>query len=158
MNARPLLLALPLALWACQDGLYPIAPDVPHRVTVGSPDPAASTAPVQRGPYGGQLVKAGQHYLEFVGFTPPKGQYTLYLFPWDASMNPVMRNANRAEALLKLTSGKQIPLTAATNQDDGSLFFYAFPEASFETQSATLQAEVTLGTTALTAAFSHPNP
>lgn len=157
MNARPLLLLIPLALWACQDALYPVAPDVPERVTIGSPDPGSSTSPVQRGPYGGQLVASGNHYLEFVGFTPAGGDYTLYLFPWDASMNPVFRPSGKVEAKFKVSNGKEMALSVGTNNEDGSLFFYAFPEATFKNQSATIQAEVTLGTTPLTGSFVHPD-
>ena len=157
MNARPLLFLLPLALWACQDTLYPIAPDPPTRVTVGSPDPTSSTAPTQRGPYGGQLVQSGPYYLEFVSHTPTKGQYTLYLFPWDASMKPVFSSASTAAAKLKLSSGKEIPMTATAHPDDASLFFYAFPEAAFKNQSVTLQAEVTLGASQLSGSFVHPD-
>jgi len=157
MNAKALLFLLPLALWACQDTLFPVAPDVPERVTVGSPDPSSSAAPKARGPYGGQLVQAGQHHLEFVGFTPAKGSYTLYVFPWDSAMNPVFRTAASSQAKLKASTGTEFTLTPATNPDDGSLFFYAFPEPAFETQSATLQAEVTLGTTLLKATFTHPD-
>lgn len=157
MNAKALLFLLPLALWACQDGLFPVAPDVPERVTVGSPDPSSSTAPIARGPYGGQLVQSGQHYLEFVGFTPARGSYTLYVFPWDSTQNPIFRAASSSQAKMKVSSGAEITLTAATNPDDGSLFFYAFPEASFENQTATLQVEVTLGVTLLKASFTHPD-
>ena len=156
MKMHPILLLLPLALWACQDTLYPIAPAVPERQTVGSPDPGGGET-VQRGPYGGRMVKAGTHYLEFVGFTPANGSYTLYLFPWDASVNPIPRTADQAEAKLTLSSGKTIAMSAATNSDDGSLFFYAFPEASFQTQTTTVQADVTLAGTALSASFPHPD-
>jgi|GEM_PF-2953154 len=157
MNARPLLLLIPLALWACQDTLYPVAPDVPTRVTVGSPDPVSSTTPVQRGPYGGQLVQSGQHYLEYVGFTPANGRYTLYLFPWDASMNPVFSPASTAAGKLKLSNGKEISLTATANNEDGSLFYYAFPDSAFKNQSVTIQAEVSFGSTQLSGSFVHPD-
>ena len=156
MKMRPLLLLVPLALWACQDTLYPVAPDVPERQTVGSPDPGSSPV-TARGPYGGRLVKSGAYYLEFVGFTPANGSYTLYLFPWDASVNPIPRTGDPAEATLKLADGKTLAMAAATNSDDGSLFFYAFPEASFQTQITTVQAEVTLAGTPLSASFPHPD-
>lgn len=157
MRSRALLLLLPLALWACQDTLYPVAPDMPDRVTIGSADPGPDPVLVTRGPYGGQLVASGAHSLEFVGFTPAKGAYTLYLFAWDATLNPVPRTAAQAEAKLKLSNGKEIAMTAATNPDDGSLFFYAYPGATFETLEVTVEAEVTLGGTALTGRFNHPD-
>lgn len=156
MKMRPFLLLVPLALWACQDTLYPVAPNVPERQTVGSPDPGNGNV-LQRGPYGGRLVKSGAYYLEFVGFTPAKGNYTLYLFPWDASVNPIPNSGAPAEAKLTLANGKTLAMSAATNTDDGSLFFYAFPEASFQTQTTTVQAEVTLAGTPLSATFPHPD-
>lgn len=157
MTKRPLLLLLPLALWACQDALYPVAPDVPERVTVGSPDPGDESPVVQRGPFGGRMVKSGTYYLEFVGFTPSGGSYTLYLFPWDASLNPVMSAPSEASAKLKASNGQEFPMAAAANSDDGSLFFYAFPGNAFKTQTATLQAEAKIGSTALTGSFTHPD-
>jgi hypothetical protein len=160
MKMRPVLLApmLALALWACQGDLYPTAPDTPERVTIGSPDPGSTpgTTVPQRGLYGGQLQPSGSHYLEFLGFTPPRGSYTLYLFPWDADMHAIPF-ASGAQAKLKLSNGQQIAMTAATNQEDGSLFFYAFPEASFERLNVTLQAEVSLAGTLLTGSFVHPD-
>ncbi len=153
-----MIAALPVLLWACQGGLYPVAPDTPERVTVGSPDPGGSPgsdpAP-QEGPFGGQLVASGTHFLEFLGYTPPRGSYTLYLFPWGAGQSPIPA-ALDATAKLKLSNGREIPMTAATNSDDGSLFFYAVPEASFASLNVTVQAEVTLGGTILTGSFSHP--
>jgi hypothetical protein len=157
MNARALLFLLPLALWACQDTLYPVAPNPPERVTTGSADPGTDPVATTRGPYGGQLVTSGAHALEFVGFTPSNGSYTLYLFPWDATLNPVPRTAAQSEAKLKLSDGQEIAMTAATNPDDGSLFFYAFPGSAFETLSVTVQAEVSLAGTALSASFTHPD-
>ncbi|MNY72800.1 hypothetical protein D3C86_2114410 [compost metagenome] len=67
------------------------------------------------------------------------------------------RTAAQAEAKLKLSNGKEIAMTAATNPDDGSLFFYAYPGATFETLEVTVEAEVTLGGTALTGRFTHPD-
>jgi hypothetical protein len=146
-------LTLPLLLWACQGDLYPVAPDVPERVTSSTPAPGVTP---QRGNYGGQLVSTGSHALEFLGFTP-RDTYTLYLFPWDSALNPIPYSAETT-AVLKLPSGREIPLTTANNREDGSLYFYAQPEPSFEQQDVTLQAEVTLGGTTLTGSFRHPGP
>lgn len=160
MNVRLLAFALPLLLWACQGELYPLAPDLPERQTVGSPDPGAPEDPnsSEIGPYGGQLVASGTRYLEFLGYTPPGGSYTLYLFPWDAGMAAIPRSGATVRATLSLSNGRQVPMTAATNSDDGSLFFYVKPEASFERLNVTIQAEVTLPNAVLTGSFAHPNP
>lgn len=160
MNARLLVFLLPLLLWACHGSLYPVAPEPPERVTVGSPDPGApeDPSPSERGPYGGQLVASGTRYLEFLGYTPPGGSYTLYLFPWDAGMAAIPRTGTTARATLVLSNGRQISMTAATNSEDGSLFFYAKPEASFERLNVTIQAEVTVPSGVLTGTFAHPNP
>lgn len=156
MKTRPLLLLLPLALWACQGELYPIAPDVPERQTSQAPDPGSPTS-LARGPYGGRLAKSGAYYLEFVATTPRNGSFTLYLFPWDASLNPIPRSTIQAEAKLTQANGQVISLSPATNQDDGSLFFYAFPDPSFQSQATTLQADVSLGGTMLSGTFPYPD-
>lgn len=155
MTAPALLLLLAMA--ACHGDLYPIAPEPPERQTVvGSPAPGVTPAPSEPGPYGGQLVVAGDYRLELVSFTPRQGAYTLYLFPWTAGMQPVPFNAG-AKASLKLSNGQTITLSGTPHSEDGSLFFYAFPAASFRTLDVTLQAEVTLGAASLTAAFDHPD-
>lgn len=157
MNARSicLALALPLAMAACQGDLYPVAPEVPNRVAVGSPDPGSSTTPAQTGPYNGQLVSSGAHYLELVGYTPAKGTYTLYVFPWTAAMNAIPF-VSGTQAKLSLSNGQTLTLSAATNPDDGSLFFYAFPGAEFKSLDVTLQAEVKLSGAVLSGRFDHP--
>lgn len=155
MNARLALAALPLALWACQGELYPVAPDLPERVAVGSPAPGSTQPVVRRGNYGGQLVAASSYQLEFLGHSPKAGDYVLYLFPWDADLKPVPF-LEGSTAVLKASNGKTVPMTAAPNDMDGSLFFYARPGAEFEGQTVTLQAEVTLGGQSLEASFAHP--
>lgn len=157
MQKRLYLLALPLALWACQNTLYPVAPDVPARVTTGSPAPGSDPTASQRGPYGGLMVRSGSHYLEFVPYTPPGGEYLLYLFPWDASLSPLFRSKEDSRATLTLSNGREIPLEAAINSEDGSLFFYVYPEASFKQLEVTIEARVTLGSTVLTGSFPHPD-
>lgn len=156
------MLLLPLALWACQGTLYPVAPDLPERIGAASPDPGTTpgTSPgtepgTVKGVFGGQVARSGARYLEFLGYTPPRGAYTLYLFVWDQAMVAPPYAAG-ATAQLKLSSGRTIPMTAATNPDDGSLFFYAQPEASFAREKTSLTAQVTLGAESLTGAFQHP--
>lgn len=158
MHARSIAsaLLLPLAMVACQSDLYPVAPETPERQTTGTPAPGVTPAPAEPGPYGGQLVVSGSYRLELVSYTPAKGTYTLYLFPWTAGMQTLPFDAG-AKATLKLSNGQTLTLNAAANSDDGSLFFYAFPAANFRQLDVKLQADVTLGSTALSASFDHPD-
>lgn len=147
---RPALLALTLALLACQSEIYPEAPTI-----AAKPTPNPSAAPVQGGP--DQTVGTeGGRFLEFVAASTKAGTSFYAFYPLDeaqAALKDTVAMSGTVRIAEGSAAGKTFPLR---HKPDAEPFLYAFPDPQPKVGSTyAIHADITAGGNKYVADFTY---
>ena len=139
---------------ACAGPTLPDAPDPP--LAAYTPTPSQTATPsgsLPQAPHtGGELAASGGGYIEFLSY-PEQGQALYFLFVYNDQLIPVKAPVSAAAATMTI-DGTTAAMTPAIYSQDGSLYFYVFPQLTGA--SHTIQVTATISGTSYSGSFTSP--